>query len=338
MGVCCQRLGRDLDKTQDVKVAVISTSLIPTPPKGYGGIELLVGYLVRGLEESGIKVRLYGYEGSMEPSLGLVTGSSELELAEKCFRDYINGEVDIVLDWSHMKPYSLMGCERVVSQVFYTDSVGINPVFPSRIVASMYMMPGSKVIYPGIDISEYRLSRNREDWFIFFGRIRPEKGIEKVISIARMAGIKLKIAGHTGRFAEKSYVEKIKSMCSGQIEFIGEVSKEEKIDLLSHAKGLLYWGEWVESFGIFITEALASGCPCIVSSSSGGPAEQVIHGETGFICPSIEYFLKSIREVDKIDPAKCRSRAEYFSYNRMTNDWIKYISKLFNIPVGGNIW
>ena len=316
-----------------MRIGVISTSLLPTPPKGYGGIERLVAYLVRGLEELGHKVRLYAAEGTdLVPSLGLVTKASEEELSLEAIRDLDCGNTDIILDWSHTKYTSRLGThnDRVISQVFWTDAKGSNPVYPSRAVQSAFGGDGC-VIYPGIDLSQYRIGE-KEDYFLYFGRIIPEKGVERVISVARMAGIRLIVAGHTGEMAyDKEYVSMIRSMCNGRIEFVGDVTEDEKLDLLSHAKALLYWGRWLESFGIFIVEALASGTPCIISSSAGGPAEQVKHGLNGFLCGDISDFLDAIGNVDKIDPVKCVESARYFSYKRMSKDW----DIMINNHIGG---
>ncbi|MEM1557400.1 MAG: glycosyltransferase [Thermoproteota archaeon] len=314
------------------RIGIVSTSMIPTPPReGYGGIELLVGELVKELEKIGYEVRLYALDSDLEPRLGVTRGDDELSLAVKAYEDWRNGEIDVVLDWSHQKFLSRYPVSRAASMCFWTDAVGVNPVYPSKAVAeafrSLNPLDSGRVIYPGIDISRYKLSRSREDWFIFFSRIIPEKGVEKAVAVAKAAGVRLKVAGHTGRFAyDKGYVEHIKKLCTGKIEWVGEVSEEEKIDLLSHARGLIFSPVWLESFGIFLVEALASGCPCIVSADCGGPSEQIEHGRTGFKCWGIRDFVWAIENIDKIDPDECRRRAEYFTSKRMAKDWDKYIS------------
>lgn len=98
-----------------------------------------------------------------------------------------------------------------------------------------------KVIYPGIDPLAYRSNDERENWFLFFNRISSFKGADIAVRIAKNLGIKLKIAGHDGYFAsDQSYVDLIKQECDGeQIEYLGEVSFGQKVNLLSRAKALL---------------------------------------------------------------------------------------------------
>ncbi|MEM0232584.1 MAG: glycosyltransferase [Candidatus Nezhaarchaeales archaeon] len=309
------------------RIGIVSTSMIPTPPReSYGGIELLVGELVKELEKIGYRVRLYALDSDLKPRLGVVRGDSEAELAMKAYEDWRDGEIDVVLDWSHQKFTSRHPISRIASMCFWTDAVGLNPVYPSRAVARAFGDGEGRVIYPGIDISRYKFSKSREDWFLFFSRIIPEKGVEKAIAIARASGVRLKVAGHTGRFAyDREYVERVKKLCTGKIEWVGEVSEKEKIDLLSHARGLIFSPVWLESFGIFLVEALASGCPCIVSAECGGPSEQIEHGKSGFKCWSMGDFVWAVMNVDKIDPEECRSRARYFTSERMAKDWDRYI-------------
>ncbi|MEM2068436.1 MAG: glycosyltransferase [Nitrososphaerota archaeon] len=312
-----------------MRLGVISTTALPTPPKGYGGIELLVWYLTQELAKRKYDIRLYASPGSGKDNVELVTGSSEAELADLAYRDVSRGEVDVVLDWSHTKHFSsLYSGSRVLSQVFWTDARGINPVYPSRAVASAFNDVKGNVIYPGIDLSRYVFRRDREDWFLYLGRIIPEKAVERVIAASRATGIRLVVAGHTGDFSyDKNYVNLIKSMCRGRVEWVGDVDEKQKIDLLSHARALLFYPRWLESYGIVVTEALASGCPCILGGS-GGHMEQITHGVEGFKCHSMDDFESAVGMIDRIDPENCRRRSEYFSSARMAEDWEKAIREI----------
>ncbi|MEM2941442.1 MAG: glycosyltransferase [Thermoproteota archaeon] len=308
-----------------MRLGVISTAALPTPPQGYGGIERLVWFLTQELSKK-YPVRLYASAGSWTDNVELVTGTTEAELANVAYKDLTNGEIDVVLDWSHTKPFSsLYKGDRVLSQVFWTDVKGFNPVYPSKAVAANFNEPRGVIVYPGIDLTPYVFRRDKEDWFLYFGRIIPEKAVERVISIARMANVRLLVAGHTGYFShDKSYTDSIKSMCYGKIEWVGDVDEKQKIDLLSHAKALLFYPRWIESYGIIVTEALASGCPCILGGV-GGHMEQITHGVEGFICYSMDEAVSAIRMVDRIHVERCRKKSEYFSSARMAEDWEKLI-------------
>ncbi|MCS7117633.1 MAG: glycosyltransferase [Thaumarchaeota archaeon] len=304
-------------------VHVISTAAIPTPPpeKGYGGIELLVYYLVRELEKK-YKVRLYALDGSYVPNGGLVTGNTEYELATKV-SEISDG--DVVIDWSHTKPFSSIGKDvPTYSQVFWTDSLGRNPVFPSKAVARAYGYC-DPVIYPGINIDEYPYVTEKEDYLLYFGRIIPEKGVERVIALANMTNSRLIVAGHTGTFSyNKEYVEQIKAACKGKHEFIADPDQKTKIDLLSHAKAVVHLPRWLESFWIVGCEALACGTPIITYVGSGGPEELVKISQGGIIAYRDD-LLSAVSLVQHIPPKVCREGVSYFSSERMGKEWCNLI-------------
>jgi glycosyltransferase involved in cell wall biosynthesis len=295
---------------------------------GYGGIEALVWYELKELQREGHKVTLFGAEGS-DSSLGeVVSARTEFELNK--LAEERESEFDIIHQWSHIKPRSNATVQRkTCCSVFYTDEIGSNPVFSCHQVANAVNRPASKVIYPGIDTQRYHVQEDRENWFLFFNRISNFKGTDIAIRIAKNLGIKLKIAGHDGYFAsDPGFVEMIKQECDGeQIEYLGEQSFEEKTDLLSRAKALLFPFRWLESFSLIIVESLLSGCP-VICTSLGGPREIVQNGISGYLCRSIDEFESAVKNVHKLDPKECAKRGLYFNSKRMTDEYLAYYREL----------
>ncbi|MEM2233829.1 MAG: glycosyltransferase [Nitrososphaerota archaeon] len=319
-----------------MRVHIISTASIPTPPPrgGYGGIERLVYHLVRGLENRNVRVTLYALDESYRPNGGLVTGNDEYELANLVSRD----EGDVVIDWSHQKFYSLLnGGERVFNQVFYTDRAGAGTnVYPSVAVLRAYDDVKGHVIPPGIDPEEIGLRKEKEDFFLYFGRIIPEKGVEAVIAAARRANVHLKIAGHVGRFSyDQEYIARIRRLCesSPNVEFLGEVERDEALDLLGRAKAVVHFPRWLESFWIVGVEALLSGTPIVTTTNSGGPAEMVARTGCGVTVSTLDEAARVLKAIEGVvypplefDPEWCRKKAvRYYSYRSMANSWLDLI-------------
>jgi glycosyltransferase involved in cell wall biosynthesis len=316
-----------------LRIALVSTASIPTvdPKKmGYGGIEALVYYEMKELQKLGHKIRLFGAEGSDSSHGELVTAKSEFELNKLASER--ESEFDIIHQWSHVKSRGNATVQKkTCSSVFYTDEIGANPVFSSYQVANAMNRPNAKVIHPGIDPQLYRSQEVKEDWFLFFNRISSFKGVDVAIRIAKNLGIKLKVAGHDGYFAsDPSYVDMIKQECDGeQIEYLGEVSFEEKVRVLSRAKALLFPFRWLESFSLIAVEALLSGCPAICTAL-GGPREIIEQGVSGFLCTNIDEFESAIKRVETIDPRNCTKRGLYFNSKRMTEEYLNYYRVLLN--------
>jgi glycosyltransferase involved in cell wall biosynthesis len=95
-------------------------------------------------------------------------------------------------------------------------------------------------------------------------------------------------------------------------EVLGEITLDEKLDLLSRAKAVLFPIDWDEPFGLVMTEAMACGTP-VIATPRGSVPEVVVDGETGFIISVDNYpqeAAASLRRLDEIDPAACRARVE----------------------------
>jgi len=68
------------------------------------------------------------------------------------------------------------------------------------------------------------------------------------------------------------------------IIFLLSFSENQRTYLLRHSKCLIYTPT-NEHFGIVPVEAMYSGL-AVIAIESGGPKESVVHGKTGFLCPS----------------------------------------------------
>jgi glycosyltransferase involved in cell wall biosynthesis len=93
---------------------------------------------------------------------------------------------------------------------------------------------------------------------------------------------------------------------------LGEISLEEKIDLLARARAVLFPIDWDEPFGLVMTEAMACGTP-VIATPRGSVPEVVADGETGFVV-SVEGYPEeaaaALSRLGEIDPVSCRERVE----------------------------
>ena len=69
------------------------------------------------------------------------------------------------------------------------------------------------------------------------------------------------------------------------IEFLGEISEDQKSDFLGQASALLFPIDWPEPFGLVMIEAMACGTP-VIAWNNGSVPEVVERGVTGFIVKS----------------------------------------------------
>jgi len=124
---------------------------------------------------------------------------------------------------------------------------------------------------------------------LYVGRVSKEKNVQLLgrafkSLVCHHSGLKLFIVGD-GPYLEEMRREMADTPCI----FTGYLAGEELAEVYASCD-LFVFPSTTDTFGNVVLEAQASGLPVIVSDS-GGPQENVIQGETGFIIPANEESL-----------------------------------------------
>ncbi len=142
-----------------------------------------------------------------------------------------------------------------------------------------------KVIYNGTDLDFYQSNdeKRKAHQVLWLGRMQKYKGpldAVKAIERSSIAEVKLLMAGE-GPFLDevKAYVKNRK--LSDRVEFLGFISKEEKLRLLQRSS-LLLQTSYKEGWGLTVTEAGACACP-VLAANSPGLVDSVKEGYNGFL-------------------------------------------------------
>lgn len=113
-------------------------------------------------------------------------------------------------------------------------------------------------------------------YFLFYGRLSREKGVDTLIQAAIKTGIPLKLVG-TGSLSEK-----YENSSYPNIEFLGHQTGDALWNLVSQASFVVVPSEWYENNPLTILESYGFGKP-VIGARIGGIPEVVVHGETGFL-------------------------------------------------------
>jgi glycosyltransferase involved in cell wall biosynthesis len=163
----------------------------------------------------------------------------------------------------------------------------------------------------------------KPQYLAFLGRISPEKGVERAISIARHSGIPLRIAAKVDNVDREYFDEKIRpNLGDSHIEFIGEIADAEKSALLSGAVALLHPIDWPEPFGLAMIEAMACGAP-VIAFNRGSVPEVVDDGLTGFIVEDEKSAIGALHRIWQLSREGVRRQFEKrFTARRMAEEYL----------------
>lgn len=328
-----------------MRIALIAPPWLPVPPPAYGGTELVIDLLARGLVAAGHEVTLYTVGTSTCPverrhrydvaQWSAEGGASVLrELAHVTWAYEDLGDVDVVHDHTLAGPFvgSLARHHIVTTNhgPFRSDDIRqVYRSYPPRVAviaishdqAATHDGPIAAVIHHGVDVESYRTDAVRGDHLLFLGRMHPDKGAHLAIEIARRAGRPLLIAAKMREPKEHAYFNHVVRPILGDgIDYVGEADREAKRELLAGAAALVNPIQWSEPFGLAMVEALASGTPVV--TTRWGAAPEIVHdGVTGFVCDDVDGMVAAVADVDGLDRSACRRAAERrFSIERMSKD------------------
>ena len=336
-----------------MRIAEIAPPWFRVPPAGYGGIEWVVALLADGLTENGHDVTLFAPGGSTTKAKLVSPFPEEVgaQLIGSVWHDVMHAttaykyadEFDIIHDHSGMigpaigsqcptpVVHTLHGPFTDMAKQFYTMLSGrIHYVAISE--AQRAFCPDlsyAATVHNGVDLSTLPYQQDKEDFLLFLGRINREKGPELAVDAAKRTGRKLVMCVKMAEDLEKQYwKEVVEPRLTGDEEMIGEITVQEKGELLARASAVLFPIQWPEPFGLVMAEANACGTP-VISFRNGAAPEVIADGKTGFLVDTFDEFCERIDHINEISPKECRRWVEEsFSATKMVEGYERAFEKV----------
>ena len=130
-----------------------------------------------------------------------------------------------------------------------------------------------------IDANQFTPWCHEGNYFVYAGRLAPEKGLATLIRAAALSRQRLVVAG-TG--PEEAALRHLAEDLGADVVFAGYLEKPELKRLIGEARALVLPSEWYENAPVSVLEAYALGRP-VIGTQIGGIPELVVHSETGVL-------------------------------------------------------
>jgi glycosyltransferase involved in cell wall biosynthesis len=340
-----------------MRIGVVAPPWVPVPPARYGGTEAVVDQLARGFELAGHQVMLWTTGDSTCPvprghvfaaAQGKRIGMAAVELDHVItgYEALAAWGADIVHDHTLTGPLCAERSHPPVVTTNHGPFDGELAALYRRVAPRVPVIaisrdqarragpiPVAAVIHHGLDPDAYPVGDGGGDdhgpYFLFLGRIIPDKGADHAALAVRQMGGRLLIAGkmqedHEHRF----FAEHLEPLLGDDVVYLGEVTHDDKLRLLAGATALVNPLRWPEPFGMVMIEALACGTPVVAYRYATAP-EIVDDGVTGYLCDDMDDLAAKLSGARCLDRAACQAAvADRFTTERMAAEHVALFERV----------
>ena len=164
-------------------------------------------------------------------------------------------------------------------------------------------------------------------YFLFLGRLVPEKGLDTLVEAARRARASMPVVITVGEVYSSGFAAALRHRADERrVVFTGPRFGLEKRMLLSHARGFVFPSR-VEGLPVALLEAMSAGLPLLASDIQ---ANDEAHGGTAawrLPVEDVERWAHALHDAERADPAWLaaageagrRRAAEHFSWDRLAD-------------------
>ena len=179
------------------------------------------------------------------------------------------------------------------------------------------------VIHPPVDVNNFTMEREKEDYYLTASRMVPYKKINLIVdAFSEMPDKKLVVIGRGPDF------DKISKKAGSNVQLLGYQSLEVLKEKMQRAKAFVFAAE--EDFGIVPVEAQACGTP-VIAYGKGGALETVIEGETRlfFYEQTVDAIVEAVNRFESGEytflPQIIRRNAERFRKERFQKEFQEFV-------------
>jgi glycosyltransferase involved in cell wall biosynthesis len=345
-----------------MRIAIVCGPYVPVPPPGYGGIEQVVYYLIKGLVEAGHEPILLGPGDSaveceiipiIDKALSFPRYKKDLKEHQRQVQKYnrtMNRKLRELLpsvDIIHSNGYDLSRFAYFPTLTTIHNKITFDGVPTERVdyflkrrqlpyvsishnqQAACPELNFVSTVYNGEDPNKFPIVTKPDNYICFLGRFDRDKNPLLAIQLAINLGIKIKLAGKVDHEGEGYFDEEVKPYFKHPlVEYLGEIDFDAKVELLGHAKVNLHPTNFREPFGLTVLEAAYCGTPTMAIARGSMP-ELIEDERTGLLVEDFvegRFLIEKCYEMDR-EYIAMRAR-QLFNYRTMAEGYIEAYQKV----------
>jgi len=333
---------RELLKALTMRILIISTQALPTPPPYYGGLELVAFTDAVRLAEMGHEVTVIASKHSQAsayllfPMLqrqidkvdwyeGIEPNPANLE--PQAFQQFLKDRqsslpsYDVVIDHSWSKQgYTLPNPVVGVIHGLSPYPTGWKPrdkpcllgvsKFHAEYLSSHLMLTVG-VLYdhlPEEPYLAYSTTKDKENMLLFLARLDEGKGLNYFLRLCgELPDYKCVVMGDDWVMVNRNYVRQVYQFARNipNVEWAGMVPFDLKLEYMRRAKAVFLYPipPYSEVFGLWALESFLMGTP-VITSPFGAMPEYVINGYNGYIIEVKDFLTQAKKIIEDGVPVK----------------------------------
>jgi glycosyltransferase involved in cell wall biosynthesis len=342
-----------------LRIAQVSPLYESVPPRLYGGTERVVSYLTEELVQQGHEVTLFASGDSVTSAKLIPCCPKSLRLDKDCIdqiahhfvmldkvlEHVANDEFDVVhfhIDYFHFpisRAYRIPHATTLHGRLDLPDLPPLYRRYSDMPVVSISQAQRKPLpfanwignVYHGLPENALKPGDGSGKYLAFLGRICPEKRVDRAIEIAVKTGIPLKIAAKVDRVDREYFETKIKHLLDQPgIEFVGEITEDQKSEFLGNASALLFPIDWPEPFGLAMIEAMACGTPTLAFRCGSVP--EILTPLTSQVVETMDEAILAVEKLLAMDRLAVRRGFEArFTASRMAQDYVSLYESIVTL-------
>jgi len=169
------------------------------------------------------------------------------------------------------------------------------------------------------DPVDFPFSADKDNYFLFIGRLIHRKGLHVAAEICNTIGARLVVAGQGMVSYEAGKLVTNEVTVTGNIDYVGTLDVEARGKLMSRARAVMVPTQYIGPFEGVSIEAMICGTP-VITTDWGCFSETVLDGITGYRTRTLGEGVWAAQNVDKL----CPKTISDYALRKWAIDVVKY--------------